>query len=44
MGFANSSYATFTNRVTVQFLAELCDGPLEPWALPQVSPQVTDLS
>ncbi|MER5765062.1 SMI1/KNR4 family protein [Streptomyces sp. NPDC002082] len=26
----------------VQFLAELCDGTLEPWALPPVSPEVTD--
>ncbi|MFI8388003.1 hypothetical protein [Streptomyces sp. NPDC085540] len=25
----------------VQFLAELCDGTLEPWALPPVKPEVT---
>ncbi|MEU3775317.1 hypothetical protein AB0F11_19270 [Streptomyces sp. NPDC032472] len=25
----------------VQFLAELCDGTLEPWALPPVRPEVT---
>ncbi|WP_406083604.1 hypothetical protein [Streptomyces virginiae] len=25
----------------VQFLAELCDGTLDPWALPQVRPEVT---
>ena len=25
----------------VQFLAELCDGTLEPWALPPVAPEVT---
>ncbi len=24
-----------------QFLAELCDGTLEPWALPTVHPEVT---
>ncbi|MFI5666609.1 hypothetical protein [Streptomyces sp. NPDC051704] len=26
---------------TVQFLAELCDGTLEPWALPPVRPVIT---
>ncbi|MCX4628346.1 hypothetical protein [Streptomyces sp. NBC_01443] len=26
---------------TAQFLAELCDGTLEPWALPRVRPVVT---
>lgn len=25
----------------VQFLAELCDGALEPWALPPVKPEIT---
>ncbi|MGW0731177.1 SMI1/KNR4 family protein [Streptomyces sp. NPDC002851] len=37
----NGGWWHYEGGGAVQFLAELCDGTLEPWALPSIDPEVT---
>lgn len=40
IGSHNSAWWHYEGGM-VQFLAELCDGTLDPWALPPVKPKLT---